>query len=396
MRIKTKIFGGLLLLFLMVLTLTFIGVYNLHGIRNDMRGILLDNFKSVGFTRNMLQSLDEIRALVDITVESGELRVERYSSFSTLNSPHSTVLTTKVAVFEKNLVAQENNITEIGEKELTDSVKMRFEALRTLIDSCQSSVVSPELYQKLSTINYQLSTNLYAISDLNSNAIIAKNNYAENRAQKGVFLVSLIAAFCLITSFTFLINFPGFIANPITALTEGIKEIANKNYHKRIHFKTNDEFGELSLAFNAMAQRLYDYENSNLENIISEKKRVETIIDTIQDPLIVLSEKNYILFVNTQAEAILGLKKAELTGKYAPDIALKNDLLRHLLNSDSDKPVKIFFGEKESYFDNKLFDIKSDEKNYGKVIVLRNITMFHERDLKNENLIAAIRNQVSG
>ena len=79
-----------------------------------------------------------------------------------------------------------------------------------------------------------------------------------------------------------------------------------------------------------------------------------------------------------------------MIGKYAPDVALKNDLLRSLLTNHSDKSLKIFSNKRESYFEKSILDIKSKEKAIGKVILLRNITPFQERDVENTHFIATV------
>ena len=173
-------------------------------------------------------------------------------------------------------------------------------------------------------------------------------------------------------------------------MTEGIKEISNKNYQKRLNFTSKDEFGELATAFNAMAKRLNDYEHSNLAIIISEKQRIETIIDRLNEPLIGLDEKNKILFVNTEGSSILGMTKENLVGQYAPDIALKNDLLRTLLTEIPTKPLKIYANNKESYFEKDVLDITTQDKSIGKVIILRNVTTLQERDLANSQFFNAV------
>ena len=61
-------------------------------------------------------------------------------------------------------------------------------------------------------------------------------------------------------------------------------------------------------------------------------------INRIQIP--VLNEKwnikvikgKKILFVNDQALHLLGIKREDIEGRYAPDVALRNDLLRNLIS----------------------------------------------------------------
>jgi NtrC-family two-component system sensor histidine kinase KinB len=55
--------------------------------------------------------------------------------------------------------------------------------------------------------------------------------------------------------FTLLLNLPKNIANPVRELTQGIKEIARRNYDQQLHFHSRDEFGEVAEAFNTMAMQ---------------------------------------------------------------------------------------------------------------------------------------------
>lgn len=97
----------------------------------------------------------------------------------------------------------------------------------------------------------------------------------------------------------------------------------------------------------------------------------------MKDPVIGLNEKNVILFANEEAIKILNVSENDLVGKYAPDVALKNDLLRTLLNAEPTvKPLKIYANGKESYFSREAYSIFSEEKPIGQVMLLRNITHF--------------------
>jgi len=127
--------------------------------------------------------------------------------------------------------------------------------------------------------------------EVNMNAIEHKNAVAKGTANSATLLVALICSFLFLVSFSFVTNFPSYIANPIRELTERIQEIAKRNYHQQLNFKSNDEFGELGQAFNLMTHKLNEYENSNLASILFEKKRIETIINSMHDAIIGLDEK---------------------------------------------------------------------------------------------------------
>jgi signal transduction histidine kinase len=156
-----------------------------------------------------------------------------------------------------------------------------------------------------------------------------------------------------------------------------------------------DEFGELANSFNDMAARLDEYEHSNLSQIKFEKSRIETIINQMRDGIIGLDDKRNILFLNAVAEKLLAVKEATIIGKYAPDFALANDLMRTLLQENSDRQeLKIYADNKESYFSKDVLNVSSNNVVIGQVIVLRNITPFHELSEAKTNFIATISHEL--
>ena len=356
--IKSKLTLGFAFLFAVILLIGGIGAFSIQQIGYESKEILKDNYESVIFCKSMMQALDGL--------ENG--------------IPDSR------SAFERNLSKQEKNITEAGEKELTAEVRSGFQNISKQFSPAAESAIRQKLYQ---------------IIDINMQAIVRKNNLAQQTINKVLLYIGFIGGICFLILFTFILNFPGYIANPIKELTAGIKEIANKNYSERLHFKSSDEFGELAEAFNTMAQRLDSYENSNLARLMFEKKRIDTIINNMKDPIIGLNEKQIILFVNAEACKLLGLAEPELVSKYAPDVAVQNDLMRTLLKQEeSVKPLKIFADNKESYFNRETLSVSGKNEQdgnpvkLGNVIILKNITKFQELDLAKTNFIATISHEL--
>jgi PAS domain S-box-containing protein len=239
-------------------------------------------------------------------------------------------------------------------------------------------------------------------------AIVLKNDRAKASVDKATLLLGFIGSFTFLVLFSFSVNFPGFIANPLRALLAGIREIGEKNYNQHLNFDKNDEFAEIAGAFNNMADRLMEWENSNLAKVLSEKQRIETIIEQMDDAIIGLNEKQEILFINTTAENILNLKEQKIIGKKAGEFTATNDLFKTILESkNTDKPFKIALNDKEFYFQlesreivipnlgpNNAEAVTFASKSVGKVYVLRNITEFKEREEAKTNFIATISHEL--
>ncbi len=237
----------------------------------------------------------------------------------------------QLSIIETNLVHEQQNITEPGEGKLADSLHAAFSQLESVNADGQS----------LAQLKIKMKNIMYGIMQLNMTAIEHKNNRASTTADSGIVIVSFIGSLCFLIAFSFVVNFPSYIANPVRELIFGIKEIANKNYNKRLVFPSKDEFGEVANAFNLMATKLNDYETSNLASILFEKKRIETIINSMHDAIIGLDDKLFIIFANKVACDLIGIPADKLTNQYAPNIALENDLLRNMLVNDQQKNENI-------------------------------------------------------
>jgi len=351
MRLKTKLSLGLGFLFLVILLFGILGIYNINRLSRDADSVIRNNHESLVYCNAMLEALELMPAKEAILK------------------------------FEDNLSRQEKNITEVGEKGETAILRQRFDEL----------VMNPADQSRIPAIRHSL----IRIQDLNQRAILRKNNVAEQTADDAKLWLSIIFTILTLVAFSFIFNLPGIISTPIQSLSEGIREIANKNYSKRVVLKQDDEFGELAASFNLMAEKLDQYEHSNLAQMQFEKKRIETIINQMRDGIVGLDEKGRVLFLNIVAQQLLGLKESDILSKYAPDIALKNDLMRTLLRDDIPKEeLKIYADGKESYFRRDVLEVKSGLERIGKVIVLTNITLFHELNVAKTNFIATVSHEL--
>lgn len=362
MRIKTKLNLGVGLLFLMIIILALVSAFYIFLIKEDTENILKANYNTLEYSRNMLTSLDEIDGNNDKAI----------------------------VVFKDNLKKQIINVTEAGEDKVTNNLQESFDKLENNWND--------------QSVKSQIRQDIFAIMKLNMNAIKQKGDIAKQTAETANFSIAIVGTLCFLIAFNLLINLPNNIANPIKELTESIKQIANKNYSERVHFMNHNEFGDLAKSFNTMAEKLEEYHDSNLYKLSFEKKRLETLINNMHDPIIGLDNQGKVLFVNNEALKIIGMKSEEVIGELATTLALKNDLMKSLIINDLESPkahpMKIFADGKESYFDKENVNITitptGEDKtiNIGDVIILRNITIFKELDFAKTNFIATVSHEL--
>ncbi len=351
LSVKKKIWLGTLFLFLLLLITGGVSIYYMAKLKAEGKNVLQDNYESLSYSHTMQQQLNN--------AERGNTR--------------------SINKFEEALKKQENNITEPGEGKVTTNLRAYFDRLKKG-DTTQSNKESIE-------------GQIQSILTLNMQAIEKKSILAQKTAEDALTIIISLGGLVFLIAFTFIINFPSIVTNPITRLTEAIKEIANKNYKHRIHIKNKDEFGKLADAFNEMAERLEYFENSNLNKLLFEKSRAEAVINSLKDASIGIDKNNTVLFANYQALQLLGLRTEDVVGKSVDELKNKNDLFGFLTDKETTTPFKVVVENRENYFVKELIEVEQgDTKN--RVIVLKNITSFKELDVAKTNFISTISHEL--
>ena len=324
MKIKTKLILAFAFLLIEFLVVSLFSLYFIFKISRQNNLITKDNNISISYSENMLKSIDKIND---------------FNSSSIFNPhfvPDRKELSLFLANFEMNLVNEENNITETGEKELAKSVRENFEKLKSLMaETVRSSAEDKSGYYYtilLPTVN-EIKFALFAISDVNMNAIIRKNQTANETSRHSYIVLSIIATIFFLVFFAFIFGFPKYITDPIEILAKNVNEIANKNFRVRMAFNTNDEFGQISKAFNDIAVNLEEYNKVETEILLERKELAESIIRRMDEPVLILDANQNIIMVSILAEKLLNLNYINIINKSASEVAQKNDLLRFMLRS---------------------------------------------------------------
>ncbi|MBN8677771.1 MAG: HAMP domain-containing protein [Chitinophagales bacterium] len=365
MKIKAKLNLGVGLLFALIILLAFVSIRQVTLWAQDTKNILKANYNSLEYSRIILDAM------------AGKMPEDQ-----------------TIQLIEQNISRQEANITETGEAELTQNLRVAFQQFK----SDQQDTVAVTKMQEA----------IHGIMKVNLDAIRLKSEIAEKTAEGAVFWLSILGTFCFLIAFVLVFNLPSNIADPIQELTERIKNIASGDYSQRVHFRSSSEFGELAGSFNTMAEKLQEYNNSNLSRLMTEKRRIETLIDNMYDPVMGLDEEKKFLFANEEALKICGLTSAQFIGKPALELSVTNDLIRSLmkeiLSEKDDLPgtrptLKIYANGRESYFEKEIHRIaitptgEKSPRNIGYVILLRNVTAYKELDFAKTNFIATVSHE---
>lgn len=362
MKLRSKLSLGIGILFTLILIQGIQSIRYVRHLSVSSKEILSDNYNSVHYVSEMLRSLDR---------------------FSQDSASRRTLI--------EALTLQQQNITEINERQVTSALK---EKVGRLNDSISGEEVQ------------QIRDDLYRIMELNMGSILAKSRGMESCADEAVRWISVIAIFCVLLAALFLLYFPSIVLRPIDKLKQGIVQIANHNYDQRLDFSGNREFESVAESFNDMAARLDEYRRSSLDDLMMAKKRIEAIVNSLHEPIVGLGPDRTILFMNREALSVLNLTD-DVVGRNATDVALSNDLLRRLVRElygdakpESREPLKIYADNKESYFQMENVPLyitpigKTEREFIGNLIILNNITRYKELDSAKTNFISTVSHEM--
>jgi PAS domain S-box-containing protein len=399
MRIKSKLWIGAVFLYSIILLVGGLGIIYMVRISKASEKIIRDNYVSLEASKMILRNLDGLRTI----------QISWYFEKNSVFSDDSFRF--YQGELEHFLEREEQNITEAGELEAAQSIRRNYTLFcsRFLADIAQNSRNTDFYFSEIDPLYTAILGSVNHVADINMSAIKRKNDEAAGISHRAIMIMSVLATICFLVTFSFVVNFPS-LANPIRDLTASIREIANKNYRQRLEYESADEFGELSEAFNSMAEKLQEYESSNLYKLLLEKKRIETIIQSLPDGVIGLDENLGVLFVNSAACEILGLTEKIVAENRLTELADRSAIAKIICNDlqaesterkiNQEEWIKIRLHDKESYFSKEYLEVRSTQEEFagqmilGFVVLLHDITEFKKLDAAKTNFLATVSHEL--
>ena len=209
----------------------------------------------------------------------------------------------------------------------------------------------------------------------------------------------------LIFAFVVLIN-TYLITRELQILRDGVKRISSKEFGVKIESKdVSEEVQELFNAFNDMSNKLHLYEESNIEQLTLEKNKLQAVLMSIANGVVVCDNNDVVTMLNEHAKQLLELE----------DNQLLNMNIKSYVDSDGnfcfsdkiDEYKKLSIEERTSK--PVIFNIKLDDKTLksiispmfsqnhdylGYIIVLIDITKEAEMDIMKSQFISNVSHEL--
>lgn len=275
LSIRTKFGLGMVFIFLIILILLGFSAFYLNKLSNKTSAILKENYLSVVYAREMTEGISKINQ-------------EMTTSFLEKRTAEKAMIAHQLETIDQSLQQEKGNFTELGEDRLVAGFEAVFDEYREKITKLPDSVLSPEELLYFQKKQAFLEQQLLLLSQMNGKAIETKTDDAKVSSKNALTGMTILGSFCFLIALSFIYSFASYFNERFFQLYNGIKEIVSSNYGQRLYFDGVDEFSEISVLFNQMAEKLSGEQNQELEEefdfskeTVSEEKDFDELKDLL-------------------------------------------------------------------------------------------------------------------
>lgn len=404
MKIRTQIFSGFLLVLLLTLVLAGVTIYYLSNLGNASNKILEDNYRSVKASERIVISLAKMDQILS------KICLGSNYNDSTLTS----ILENEKNILEANLAVCLDNAGNESEKALVSQIESEYIKYEDNLSTFRNTTDPVGLYfTVLQRQNEVIRENTVQFATINHQDLSAKDEFAQSLYFRSKIYVFLIMVLVLLIVGWAVYQVPHEIVKPISNITEKIMRISQGEYQQQIVVGSQSELRNLANAFNMMSIKLQEFEKLGLEKVQVQKSRMESIIKSIHDGLIILDEKGEIILVNSTAQHLITLSEQKLIGQKLENLSGNNDVLSEISATLIDQEKSQEWGQngkrhgflkivneegKSSFFAKDIVKVYSNDEAerrfIGHIITLKDITSFKESDEAKTNFIAVVSHEL--
>jgi PAS domain S-box-containing protein len=295
MSLRLKLLLALVPLGLALVVVGVSAVWSLGALGTESQLILSDNYRSVLAAQRMQEAIE---------------RLDRAALLLIIGRPKPAAsIGDWISRFEKELKVQEGNITERGEGEVTERLRNAWhtfvQRLRELQEISDRDAAESFYVKQLEPALDDVRKAANSILDINQDAMLEKSDKAEHfsAATNRALTVTTLAA--LVIGATVSIGLTNRLLRPLGVLNQAVGRLGTGDFDVRAKVAGRDEIAQLANQFNAMADRLQEYRNSSLGELLLAQQAAQAAIDSIPDPVILFSNDGGILKINDAAAALV-------------------------------------------------------------------------------------------
>jgi NtrC-family two-component system sensor histidine kinase KinB len=392
--LRKKILMGYGIALILVVVILAWSLVSLGRLGKASEAILAENYKSILAAENMIDAIERqdsaaLLALLGYTEEG----LTQFREHETL--------------FLQWLGRAKDNITIEGEDQIVESIDTgygvyvaRFTNLESRVRT-GSSGGAAYYHETVLPAFKEVRSACVHLRQINEQTMFQASARAAQIAQRAAWSVPAIGLTAIALGLAFSLLLSHRLVHPLRQLTGATQKLADGDYNVRVPARSSDELGDLAFDFNMMAERLKEYKELDLQQILAEKRKSEAIIRSIDDGIVVVGADDLrITEINPTAAAAFSIAPPEARGRHILEVVKDEKLFACVqAATESGKPPveedQCVIGVPRNgvlrYYQFSLTPVRSaGEPAASLVLLLRDVTRLRELDrLKSEFIMAA-------
>jgi NtrC-family two-component system sensor histidine kinase KinB len=392
-----KIGIGYFVLVCLTIATSIVAIYNFSKLNDFITSILNVNYQGVLAAENMVKSLERQE-----NAQLSMLSEDVDSSFVQFTINIDGFRSWRHAALELSTDQREFDLLEsIGETydmyvQLTDSLHEILSLRNGRTKGTQYK------FANLRPIAYQLKEKCFRLFEMNQIAMNNTEDRIKATATDATFTVIFASIIAVILSVFASIRTTRTVLIPARRLTATVRRIGQGHLNQKIDVTTDDEIGLLAAEFNKMTERLRSYEEMNIHQLISEKKKSESIVESIADPIVVTDNEDHVVLMNKAAAEMLDVETDNILGKSLSSVLRDERWAKRLSTSaiDREEPVQrdallsMERDNKRLYFRPRQTKIVDAEGHIeGVITLLQDVTRFKDLDAMKTDFLATVSHE---
>jgi PAS domain S-box-containing protein len=182
-------------------------------------------------------------------------------------------------------------------------------------------------------------------------------------------------------------------------LHKAIKSFKDGNFSFESQVYSEDEIGELYKEFKNMSDKIVEFKNSTLGQLVEEKNKSLSIVKSISNPLIVLDSNFKCILVNNSCENYFNIEEQNILGEHILNFIPNKDLYDFIYESKKERvqgKTKIMSFDEEKYVFNisisTIISMNSDLN--GIIIYFQDITKIKKLDHVKFDFISTLSHEL--
>jgi NtrC-family two-component system sensor histidine kinase KinB len=333
--LRKKIFIGYgisLVLMVLILIWAFLHLWDLG---QASEAILRENYRSILAAENMVYALERQDSAVLLILLGYE--AEGWKQFRE-NEGH----------FFQWLGRAKDNITIEGEDQIVAAIETEYATYMSYSSQVKPiSVAGPQktaiFYHETMLPSFlKVRETCIRLREINQENMYRVSDRASFIAKRAIWSMAVIGIAAIVIGIGFSLFLSNLLVRPVQQMMLASQKIAEGSYDVEVPPKSADELGRLTEQFNTMAKKLKAFHNLNIEQIMAEKRKSESIIRSMDDGIVLIDAEGRVTDINPMAGTILQVEPEKALHRHFLEVVKSERLFNYIKQSiESGEPARI-------------------------------------------------------